>query len=198
MSHTAIVVLAAGSSSRLGSPKQLLAYKNTSLIQHTLNQLDEIPSSQIFVVLGAYVKFVEREITTPGVITIFNPDWVEGMGNSLAKAIQEITKQPSFEHVLVTLCDLPLLEKNFYKSLLHFHQSGKNDITRTAYQHVKGVPVIFNTEFFPELQQLISDEGAKTVIQKHKNRVTDFSWPEPYFDIDTMESYQKLLLKTSE
>ncbi len=118
------------------------------------------------------------------------------MGNSLSVAMESI-QQDAFDQVLITLCDLPRLEHTFYVSLLDFHIAHKNQITRTAYPKVKGVPVIFSSDYIPDLMELTSDEGAKVVIQKYKNRVSDFSWPEPYFDIDTMESYQELLNRSS-
>ena len=195
MSRTAIVILAAGNSSRLGSPKQLLAYKQNTLIGHTIKQLIEIPSSKVFVVLGAYADEIEKELY--GVYRVYNPEWQSGMGKSLSKAVEEITKEADFDQLLITLCDLPLLEHNYYQALLQFHLLNKNSITRTVYPNVKGVPVIFDCSYFSELLELTSEEGAKTVLQKHTESISDFHWPEPYFDVDTLESYQELLLKNN-
>ncbi len=197
MSHTAIVVLAAGNSTRLGSPKQLLPYQGTTLLGYTLQQLTSLPSCRVFVVLGAFSEKIKKEITALNVEIVLNPGWNSGMGSSLSKAVSEIQKRGDFDSVLVTLCDLPLLGTEFYTSLLKFHHSNRNRITRTSYPNTKGVPVIFKSSYFPELTQLQGDEGAKPLLKVHTNSIADFLWKEPFFDVDTPESYQELLLKKS-
>ncbi|GAB5400558.1 MAG: hypothetical protein Aureis2KO_21430 [Aureisphaera sp.] len=182
----------------MGLPKQLLAYKESTLIGHTLKQLTNLSSVQIFVVTGAFQEEVTKEIASFDIEIIHHAEWEMGMGSSLARGIREVKKNSTFGQVLITLCDLPLLDSTFYESLIEFHISQGNDITRTAYSDVKGVPAVFNRSYFLELEKLSSEEGAKNVVQSHKERVTDFTWPEPYFDIDTPEAYEKLQRLPSE
>lgn len=193
MSKTAILILAAGESKRLGKPKQLLPYKKTTLLSHTIEQLKPIENSQIFVVVGAFFQEVFQSIRGQSVTVLKNQQWENGMGSSLSKGIEFIKKKDLYDRVLVTLSDLPLTTTSHYQELISLSISSRKRIILTDYKGISGVPAVFDKSLFNELSLLNSDEGAKPVISKYKKEVLKLISKTPYFDIDTKETYQELL-----
>lgn len=193
MSKTAILLLGAGESKRLGEPKQLLPYKDTTLLGHTLEQLKDLPRSQIFVVVGAHFSEIFSELRGKPFKVIKNNDWNAGVGSSISKGIQFIQKQGGYDKVLITLCDLPLLDAEHYNSLVGTFEVNSKRIVLSEYDTHDGVPAVFCKSLFNELSQLKDDDGAKPVVKKYKKEVIKFASKTPYFDVDTQDAYQKLL-----
>ncbi len=193
MSKTAILILAAGESKRLGSPKQLLSYKESNLLLHTIEQFQDIQNAHVFVVLGAYFEDIFPQIRNKSVTVIKNNAWMNGMGSSISKGVELIRKKNLFDRVLVTLCDLPLVEASHYQELIDLSISSRKRIVQTSYEDTSGVPVIFDKSLFNALSYLSNDQGAKALIKKYKKEVLKLSSKTPYFDIDTDDAYQKLL-----
>ena len=193
MSKIAILILAAGESKRLGQPKQLLPYKKTNLLAHTIEQVKPIERSEVFVVIGAHFSDVFQSIRGQKITVLKNNDWENGMGSSLSKGIEFIKKKGSFDRVLVTLSDLPLMTLSHYEDLISLSISSRKRIILTDYEELSGVPAIFDKSLFNELSLLKDDEGAKPVIGKYKKEVLKLTSKTPYFDVDTKEEYQKLL-----
>ncbi|MEQ6124318.1 nucleotidyltransferase family protein [Pseudotenacibaculum sp. MALMAid0570] len=193
MSKTAILILAAGESKRLGKPKQLLPYKKTSLLSHAISQVKGIENSQVFVVVGAYFQEVFQSIRTEGVTVLKNNDWENGMGSSISKGIQFIKKKNAFDRVLITLSDIPLVSNSHYKELISLSVESRKRIILTEYDDTSGVPVVFDKSLFDALSLLNNDEGAKPIIDKYKKEVLKLQSKTPYFDVDTQDAYQKLL-----
>jgi len=194
MSKTAILILAAGESKRLGQPKQLLPYKKTNLLAHTIEQVKAIERSDVFVVIGAHFSDIFQSIRGQKITIIKNNNWEDGMGSSLSKGIEFIKKKGTFDRVLVTLSDLPLTTLSHYEELISLSKTSRKRIILTDYQEgLSGVPAIFDKSLFNELSLLSDDEGAKPVISKYKKEVIKLPSKTPYFDVDTKEEYQKLL-----
>ncbi len=193
MSKTAILILAAGESKRLGEPKQLLPYKETTLLAHAIKEAKSIERSEVFVVIGAHFSEIFQSIRDQKVTIIKNNNWKKGMGSSLSKGIKFIRNKNAFDRVLVTLSDLPLVDRSHYEALISLSIQSRKRIILTDYETTSGVPTIFDKSLFNELSLLINDEGAKPVIAKYKKEVIGFTSTTPYFDVDTLESYQELL-----
>ncbi len=192
MKKYAAIILAAGASKRLGKPKQLLPYKDSTLLSHTINQLISVDSLDVYVVLGAYADAIQLTIYSSPIKTLICKDWKEGMGKSLSYGIKEIQKQGSYDGILITLSDLPFVTSDHYKNLiLKFEET--QQIVITNYKTLKGVPSMISSNYFAELEKVTGDEGAKPVIQKHKKEVSEILSETPYFDVDTEESYQQLI-----
>ena len=194
MSKTAILILAAGESKRMGKPKQLLPYNDTTLLSHTIEQTKSIDRSDTFVVVGAYFKEVFDSIRSQSksITVIINKDWEKGMGSSLSKGIEFIRKKEKYDRVLVTLSDMPLIEKNHYEDLMDAANNKAKRIIITKYKETSGVPAVFDKSLFNELTLLADENGAKPVIKKYKKEVSEVFTETPFFDVDTKEAYQKL------
>ena len=193
MSKTAVLILAAGESKRIGKPKQLLPYKKSTLLLEKIKQFQTLDRVQVFVVLGAYFKDIFPLLRELPVKVVMNTKWQEGMGSSLSKGIELIQKKEMFDRVLITLSDLPLMESSHYEELIELSKSSGKRIIQTEYEDTAGVPVIFDKSLFRSLSKLKNDEGAKPLIDKYKKEVLKLRSKTPYFDVDTPEEYQKLL-----
>ena len=193
MSKTAILILAAGESKRMGQPKQLLPYKNSTLLLEKIKQFQSLERVQVFVVLGAYFKDIFPSLRELPIKVIMNSNWQEGMGSSLSKGIELIQKKDMFDRVLITLSDLPLMESSHYDELIELSKSSGKRIIQTEYEETSGVPVIFDKSLFNSLARLKNEEGAKPLIEKYKKEVLKLRSKTPYFDVDTSDAYQKLL-----
>lgn len=191
-SKTAILILAAGESKRLGEPKQMLPYKENTLLTHTISEVSSIDHSQVFVVVGAHFSEVFKSIRGMGTV-IKNNDWESGMGSSLSKGIEFIKGKGDFDRVLITLSDLPLVTTEHYQALIDKSIDTGKRIVLTEYEEVCGVPAVFTKSLFNELSILSNDDGAKPVMKKYKKEVLKLRSKTPYFDVDTKEEYQKLL-----
>ncbi|MEP6805790.1 MAG: nucleotidyltransferase family protein [Flavobacterium sp.] len=191
---TAIVILAAGNSSRLGKPKQLLSYKNTSLLKNTISQGSLVQNTVIIVVTGANHELAEREITASKATVIFNPDWQSGMSTSISKGLTEILRlYPEIEKCIFSVCDQPFVTTAIFENLISEHNITNNGIVASAYSETLGTPVLFHKKYFNELLNLKGQEGAKKIINKFHDDTTSISFEKGNIDIDTEEDYLKLI-----
>jgi len=193
MPKTAILILAAGESKRMGEPKQLLPYNNSTLLLHSIEQVNNIKYSDVFIVIGAHFADVFKSIRGQKATILKNNNWEDGMGSSLSKGIELIKKKKNYDRVLVTLADTPLVNTEHYEELISFSDATGKRIILTNYEEVSGVPAIFDKSLFNELSLLSDNEGAKPVVKKYKKEVLKMDSKIPFFDIDTKEAYQKLL-----
>ena len=191
MKTYAAIVLAAGASKRLGKPKQLLPYKESTLLNHTITELLKLQNVDVYVVLGAYADAILLTIHKLKVTPLIHSGWEDGMGSSLAFGMKAIADK-NYDGVLVSLSDLPFIKTEHYQKLLSDFEQQKS-IVITDYQNFSGVPCMIPSQHFSELQKLTGDEGAKPVIEKYKKEVSKVNSETPYFDVDTDESYEQLL-----
>ena len=193
MPKTAILILAAGESKRMGEPKQLLPYNNSTLLLHTIEQANGIKYADVFIVIGAHFADVFKSIRGQKATILKNNNWEEGMGSSISKGVELIKKKNNYNRVLVTLADTPLVTKEHYEELISLSDETGKRIILTNYEDISGVPAIFDKSLFNELSILSDNEGAKPVVEKYKKEVLRMTSKIPFFDVDTKEAYQKLL-----
>ena len=189
---TGIVILAAGSSSRMGQPKQLLIYKQTTLLQRAINAAIGTPDSCLVVVLGANHQLLMPE---PAMLIVeYNPDWQQGMGASISAGIKRLlAEKPTVQNVLLMLCDQPFADTALLQKLINAKQNSNNKIIASAYENTLGAPVLFDRSYFNELLALQGQEGAKKLLIKYSNEVIAMPFNKGAIDIDTPEDYERLL-----
>ncbi|WP_297086387.1 nucleotidyltransferase family protein [uncultured Draconibacterium sp.] len=187
------LILAAGASKRCGTPKQLLPFKGTTLLNYTKKQLSKSLVDSTFVILGANASEIVKKsgLKEPEII-VFN-EWEQGMGASLAYACQTILSKEEFDGILITLTDLPLVGAEHYQKMLQ-NFTEKEDIVATKASSVVGVPALFGASYFKCLSRLKGSVGAKSILQKNTKHLKTIANKNAGVDIDTMEDYQKLLL----
>ena len=195
-SNIVALIMAAGSSSRFGSPKQLLKWKSSNLLQHTIETANKSNAFKTFLVLGANCDLILEMIDANPVEVFRNQSWEKGLGNSIAFGVKSVIQQdPKTEGILIMLADQPLIDSDYLNSMIDKFKEGKNQIIATTYKNNKqGVPVIFDKAYFEELIQLNDDDGAKQVIKKHMANVFAVKHNNNCLDIDTFEDYESLYM----
>jgi molybdenum cofactor cytidylyltransferase len=191
----AILLLAAGSSSRLGRSKQLVSIKGQPLLLKSINAAIESGIKNIIVVLGANEQEHHQVIKDARVHVVVNTDWKKGMGNSLKAGLSYLLQQtPKAEAVITMVCDQPLITSDQLKKLIAEYESSRSAIVASFYQGVAGVPVLFDRTLFPELLLLADDAGAKKILQQHRELIQLVPFPGGEIDIDTEDDLRKYLM----
>lgn len=192
--HTiAIVVLAAGNANRMGQPKQLLAWGDSTLLGNALQTAFSTVAHNIFVVLGAYSDVILEKVDLSRATVLVNANWQEGLGSSIALAIGVINeKYPEIDAVLFTLADQPFISSNHLNAVLQLHLEEENAILITRKEGYRGVPALFPRGYFSELMLLSNDAGAKTLIAANPYQVREVVTLDETTDIDTYTTYENL------
>ena len=195
LENIAVLILAAGQSSRMKGIKQLLPWNGTTLLQHTLNTILDIKKNKVFMVLGANSDLIEAELklVKQPVALIKNEKWQKGLGSSIACGIDFILKQEhTIDGILICLADQPLLTDVYYKKLLQIFRTNDVAIVATKYPNKSGVPAVFSTKIAQELIHLNEDYGARRIMSKYKDNMIVLDAGEQIMDIDTPETYEHL------
>lgn len=191
---TGLIILAAGASTRMGTPKQTLLYQGKSLLQHAVQTALATVCRPVIVVLGAHANDVLPEIAGAPVQVVQHAGWEEGMGSSIRAGIAALKEQaPEAAGALVMLCDQPFVTETLLSRLLAEKQETGKKIIASSYNDTIGPPVLFDAAFFPELLSLRGQQGAKVLLMEHKNEVTAVPFPSGSTDIDTRDDYEALI-----
>ena len=185
------VILAAGGSSRLGRPKQLLSWQGQTLIRRAVQASLALCGAGVTVVTGAFADDVTEALNDCPVSFVNNPDWQSGMAKSLQVAIMSL-RAKKVEGVLITLCDQPLISVENLACLLNVWQTDRGRPIASSYGNVTGVPAIFPRTLFPALSELSGDAGARSVLANSSD-VISVSMPDAGFDVDTKADLEQLL-----
>ncbi|MEH1946949.1 MAG: nucleotidyltransferase family protein [Nostoc sp.] len=193
-STIAIMILAAGASTRMGTPKQLLLYQGRSLLQYTTEIAIASVCQPVVVVLGANAEQIHPQIKQLPVRVVKNSDWACGMSSSIKSGIELLNNLPQkIEAVVITLCDQPFVSPQIINQLVDTYYSTKKTIIACEYGDTLGVPALFSQTFFSELAALKETSGAKKVINNNLNEVFSIPFPLGDIDIDTPKDYEQLL-----
>ncbi len=189
-----VVLLAAGNSTRLGRPKQLVRYNNQTLLQHNVQVAIGSDARDVVVVTGAYAESIKLEIENLNIHIFFNSHWQEGMASSIRCGLKMLIEiNPSIEGVIVMVCDQPHTSIFLLNQLITTYQETKKEIVSSDYKNILGPPVFFHRSIFPDLLKLSGNLGAKHLISTYAHKVAVVPFPKGSIDIDTEEDYQKLL-----
>lgn len=195
LENIAVLIMAAGQSSRMKGIKQLLPWNGTTLLQHTLNTILDIKKNKVFMVLGANSDLIEAELklVKQPVALIKNEKWQKGLGSSIACGIDFILEQEhTIDGILICLADQPLLTDVYYKKLLQIFRTNEVAIVATKYPNKSGVPAVFSTKIAQELIHLKEDYGARRIMSKYKDNMIVLDAGKQILDIDTPETYEHL------
>ena len=187
------VILAAGSSSRLGHPKQLVEHKGKPLLQHTVDCINEFEFNPSLVVLGANSDEILASINSYSNSVITNNEWSEGIASSIRFGLEKsLELNPSLKHIFYLLSDQPYVSSDIIQKLIDRHLTGNQLVTACTYKDNIGVPAIFNESLFPELMTLKGDTGAKKVMMQHRKNIQTIPFDGGAFDVDTEDDVEKL------
>jgi molybdenum cofactor cytidylyltransferase len=192
MQKTAILILAAGSASRMGKIKQLLPYKNTTLLEWAIEQALKSTVKDVFCVFGANKDEIEKQLTTKTIEVIYNPNYKDGLSTSIVEGINLLQKH-CFDNTLIMLADQPHVTSEYLNSIIETSKNNPSNIIASSYQGSVGVPALFPKKYFNDLLNLKGDKGAKNFLLQHNNNVIKVNSSQNLLDIDTPEDYQHLL-----
>lgn len=193
-SNIAIIIMAAGASSRMGTAKQLLPWGESTLIGNAIKNATDSDAKNVFVVLGANAEAIKKCIGLEEEAIIYNKDWDSGLGSSIALASRYIlNRSEKYDGILVMLADQPLIDAAYLNQMINVFYGSRNSIIATKYTHGDGVPAIFSAMHFLELQKLNTDTGAKNILRHHAQNLISIDPEGKTADVDTYEDYFKVL-----
>ncbi|NIW46244.1 MAG: putative selenium-dependent hydroxylase accessory protein YqeC [Gammaproteobacteria bacterium] len=188
------VVLAAGGSSRLGRPKQLLEWQGKPFVQAVVETARDSGLSPVIVVIGAYQQEVEAALEGFPVQLVINPDWMEGQATSVRSAVSYLSDEyPQVEAALFFLVDQPQIPSALVQTLLDAYSETFSPITAPMVDDRRGNPVLFDRSTFKELSKLEGDAGGRQVFSRFKVQYIPWLDSTAGLDVDTREDYERLL-----
>lgn len=185
------LILAAGNASRMGRPKQLLTVENTTLLEKCIKTSLASNCEKTYVVLGANAQLIGNQLSNYAINIVINTDWEEGIASSIRNGVQTILKgNKKIDGVLILLADQVMVEAVLLNTLIDTYQSLNHKIVVCQYADTIGPPAIFDKTIFSDLLSLEGNAGAKKVMDRYKENLFLFDFPDGKMDIDTMEDYR--------
>lgn len=185
MRNVGAVILAAGGSSRLGQPKQLLKFQDETLIRRAVRAASEAECDPILVVVGETEAAIREELCGTDATILENAEWQRGMGTSIRRGLQEIAA--SIDAVILLTCDQPFLDGSVIAQLIEQREKTGKLMVASRYANTLGVPALFDRFFFEALMTLPDNSGAKSLLEKHPHATDSIQFEQGAIDIDTPE-----------
>jgi molybdenum cofactor cytidylyltransferase len=187
------VILAAGSSSRMGSPKQTLQFRGKSLLRRAALAALGARLDPVIVVTGAYAELSRRELDELDVREVLNTLWETGMASSIRAGIEELLSlDPDAEAAVLMLCDQPHVSAEVISGLIEAHRATARPIVASTYGGSFGVPALFSRTLFDELTRLEGTSGAKESIKRHASEAHFLPFQGGEVDVDTPDDFSRL------
>lgn len=187
-----IIILAAGSSERLGQPKQLVKLDNKTLIRRAIETAEALHAGEVIVITGANAEAVADQAVNTPTRCVYNPEWANGMGSSIATGARHVS--PEANGILVMLCDQWRVQAQDLQALLDIWLPDPHQLVCSRSQVHQGPPVIFPRSCFDALRNLQGDQGAKSVLNNCSAQIQSVWSENAAIDLDT-PSQLKILNK---
>jgi len=186
------LLLAAGGSTRFGSPKQLAEFEGKTLIRRAAEAVSRSGCSIVVVVLGAAADGLRRELSNIDLDTVENKDWQSGMSSSIKLGLSKLIElEPQLDALLITLMDQPKVTASHLAEFVSMFAELRPPLIAAEYSGTAGVPALFSRVFFNELLQLKGDQGARSIIRA-RSAVQTISLDEAAIDIDSVSDLETL------
>jgi molybdenum cofactor cytidylyltransferase len=184
------IVLAAGASTRFGSPKQLVRVAGRPLLHSAIAHAADVAGSAVSVVLGAHAAELTPLLTHSQALIVINRDWREGIASSIRTGVSRLP--PSCNAVLLMLADQAAITAEDLKRLVSAWRRQPEYIVAARYGMTTGVPAVFPRSVFSDLAALRGDSGARALLQRNPDRVVRVPMASAAIDIDTPEDLLKI------
>lgn len=191
----ATLILAAGSSSRMGSPKQLLSVGNTTLLGTVIEKILLLNNNSIYCILGANADTIQKSITKYDLTILINSNYKNGLSSSIVSGIQHI-KNLDYDAVLIVLGDQPNIQIDYFEKIIEKWKNSQDFIIASNYTSRKGVPALFPKKYFTLMENLEGDKGASKLLNSDEFPIFTMDSNIDLFDVDTQKDYQTLINKT--
>jgi molybdenum cofactor cytidylyltransferase len=188
------VILAAGMSRRMGVPKLFLDFHGKPLFLYSVECAIRSQLNPILIVGGEHVQLLQDHTKGLPVEIISNPDYRKGMAASLKLGIEAMDGR--VDALLVFLADQPFVPPMLIKKLLQTYTVCRSNgirIVRPQYSGIPGHPVLFDADLFREFSALQGDEGGRSIIKSHAEKLKLIPAENPLWgaDIDTPDDLEK-------
>ena len=190
MSAIGVVLLAAGGSGRMGTPKQLLQFNGKPLVRHC-TEVALAAFQPVIAVVGASAAEVEAALVGLPVQVVHNVRWEHGVGTSIQAGVRRATEL-DLEGVVLLPADQPLVTAEHLRGLRDKQRTSGKPIVASRYAGTVGVPVLFSRQYFPHLLRLEAAKGCKGVIMSNRQHTLLVDCQAAEFDIDTPDDYASL------
>ncbi len=189
---TSAIVLAAGRSVRMGTPKPLLPLAGKPMLVHVLDALRGSRVREIVLVLGADAERIQREVPLEGVRVLVHPAFAEGMSSSLRAGVRAAT--PKADGFLIVLGDQPLVRSRTVDALVDRAETTRAKVLVPTYAGIRGNPVLLRRSLSAEIASVTGDVGCKEVVRRHVGETEEVAVDDPgiLLDVDTSEDLRRL------
>jgi molybdenum cofactor cytidylyltransferase len=179
-------ILAAGASTRMGTPKQLLELDGQPLLLRAVEAALASPAWPVVVVLGAHAEKIRPLLARLPVLITENPAWAEGMAASIRAGVTTLQQfSRGLDAALIALCDQPAFSAETIVRLVTAQRASGRSIAAAHYAGRHGAPALFLREHFPTLTSLTGEEGARALLNDDTARIAAVDLPELALDLDT-------------
>jgi molybdenum cofactor cytidylyltransferase len=191
--RVAAVVLAAGGSARMGSPKQLLRLGDETLIRRAVRTALASRCARVFVVVGAAAEAVSRDIAGFAVDIVVNASWAAGMASSIRAGVEAVeAAQPGLDAALLTLADQPAVTVEILDRIVAAAETATAGLVACEYAGTIGAPALYTRRHFETLRRLQGDRGGKALLEANADAVVRVPFAAAAIDVDTPEDYRRL------
>lgn len=188
------LVLAAGESTRMGRDKALLTYRGRTFLETIIATLREAGIERIAVVLGHHAEEIQHAVKLAGVEVVINFEYHRGQTSSLQAGLGALASE-ELEAIVLCLVDHPAVSATTVQKLLESLRQFRAPIVIPTDQGHRGHPLVISRALFPELLSLSPEEGANTIIRKHRGATQFLEVGDPgiVLNVDGPETYRRLL-----
>jgi molybdenum cofactor cytidylyltransferase len=193
------VILAAGSSSRMGVPKQTLQFRGETLLRRAALAALGAGCRPVIVVTGAHAEESRGELRGLNVLEVVNTLWETGMASSIRAGVEGLVgADPEAAAAVLMLCDQPHVNAKVIYGLVAAHRTTGRPVVASAYGESFGVPALFGRALFAELARLEGAAGAKQVIKRHAAQAHFLPFRGGEVDVDTPDDFSRLIAEQVE
>ena len=180
------IILAAGASTRMRTPKQLLEFDGKPLLVRVVEAALASPAWPVVVVLGAQAEKIRPVLAAWPVLVTDNPAWAEGMAASLRAGITTLQQfSRHLDAAVVALCDQPAFSAATITALVDTQKNTGRSIVAARYAGRHGAPALFLAQHFATLSGLTGEEGARALLNGDPAHVAGVDLPDLALDLDT-------------
>lgn len=187
--NVSLLLLAAGSSTRMGQSKQLMKIDGQPMLVRTAREA-LAACQDVTVVLGAEAESHRMILRGTRVNTVENNEWQRGMGNTLKFGLTELRNaNPGLDAVLIMVCDQPAVTSDHLRKLIERAGRSSKSIIASSYKDTLGVPALFRKQHFGQLAAIADGVGAAKLIREKRDEVEAIALPHGEIDLDTLNDY---------